>query len=253
MCVAFPLSLSSFSFRLTQARTCLGVYRLIVMDVCLQGEMDGLDATREIRQFDPQTPILIVSVVRDPFWSARARAAGANGLFAKPVTLAMVFAMLKDHSEKGNQRNRRVSDPVVFGFGMLNEDDLVSERECSEGELGHSFHLAVWKGMSDEVRFFLEKWPLLVKWLDPTTGNGALHLTARSGNVFMLEQLLGAGADPNQCSQKGYNAMHVAAWSGFLPCVKVLEEKGCDVFHKVRGKYALFALVLYAVSVCTRV
>ncbi len=209
------------------------------MDVCLQGEMDGLDATRQIRQFDPETPIVVVTAVQDPAWAARARAAGANGLFAKPVTLTMVFAMLEDYSERDNPRNRRVSDPVVFGFGA--NDDLyapVSERECSENELGQSFHLAIWKGESDVVRFFLRKWPLLVDWLDPTNGNGVLHLAARSGNVTMLELLLDAGADPNQCSQKGYNAMHVAAWSGFLPCVQVLEERGCDIYHKVREEYS---------------
>jgi hypothetical protein len=210
------------------------------MDVCLQGEMDGLDATREIRQFDPETPILIVSAVQDPTWSARARAAGANGLFAKPVTLTMVFAMLEDHSERDNPRNRRVSDPVVFGLGASSED-LFGERDCSEIEMGQSFHLAIWKGENDVVRFFLQKWPELASWLEPTTGNSALQLAARSGNVVLLDLLLGAGADPNQCSQKGYNAMHVAAWSGFLPCVKVLEEKGCDIFHKVRGRYFVVA------------
>jgi CheY-like chemotaxis protein len=229
---------SHFSFSLEkQARTHLGVYRVIVMDICLQGEMDGLDATREIRQFDPETLILVVSSVQDPSWASRARVAGANGLFAKPVTLTMVFAMLEDHSERDNPRNRRVSDPVVFGFGVSREDfdAPVSERECSENEVGHSFHVAVWKGESDVVRFFLGKWPELVDWLDPTTGNGALHLAARSGNVILLELLLDTGADPNQCSKKGYNAMHVAAWSGFLPCVKALEDRGCDIFHKVSG------------------
>jgi CheY-like chemotaxis protein len=240
----FPPSVSLFFSLEKQARTRLGVYRLVVMDVCLQGEMDGLDATREIRQFDPETPILIVSAVQDPSWSARARAAGANGLFAKPITLPAVFAMLEDHSEKDNPRSRRVSDPVIFGFGASNDlDDLMSERDCSEIEMGQSFHLAIWKGEIDVVRFFLGKWLQLIDWLDPTTGNGALHLAARSGNVIMLELLLGAGADPNQCSQKGYNAMHVAAWSGFLSCVEVLEEKGCAIFHKVRGIYIFMLLV----------
>ncbi len=36
---------------------------------------------------------------------------------------------------------------------------------------------------------------LLTDWLDSTTGNGALHLMARNGNVVMLDLLLDAGAD----------------------------------------------------------
>jgi ankyrin repeat protein len=134
-----------------------------------------------------------------------------------------------------------VSDPVVFGFG---EEELESGRECSESETGQSFHMAVWKGQIEVVSFFLEKWPELANWPDPETGNGALHLAARSGNADVLELLVCAGANPKQTSQKGYTALHVAAWSGFLDCVKVLESRGCDAYQKVGGGCSLSVVLL---------
>ncbi len=208
--------------------------------------MDGLQATQEIRQFDPETPIIIVSSVQDPSWSSRARSVGANGLFAKPVTLAMVFAMLEDHTseEEAASRRRRVSDPVVVGFNR-DDEGVFGEHQFSESELGHSFHMAVWNGDRDLVRFLLKDQAELVNWADPTSGNCALHLAARIGDEIMLQLLLDAGAHPNQVSNKGYNAMHVAAWSGFLSCVTLLEGKGCDALQKVERALSSAMLFLF--------
>jgi ankyrin repeat protein len=194
------------------------------MDVCLQGGVDGFEATRKIREFDPQTPIFVISAVDDPAWPSRAREAGSNGIFVKPVSLEMIAKMLEDHREVIPPKNRKVSDPCTYG--LLESIDVMV---VSPDAAGHAIHAAVWKNDIDGVMQLLIDDPSLVNWTDfDNNGHSPLHLAARIGSEKMLEMLIEFGADVNICTRKGYNAMHVAAWSGFLSCVKLLQAKGCD-------------------------
>ncbi len=80
-------------FDLTRAKTGREVvalaaahrYDLILMDMKMP-ELDGIEATRKIREFDPTTPI--VAVTANAFDSAREEAlrAGCNAFVAKPIT-----------------------------------------------------------------------------------------------------------------------------------------------------------------------
>jgi hypothetical protein len=130
-------------------------------------------------------------------------------------------------------KTRKVSDPCRAPLGA--EEDVASLRLSQQEKLEPPFRAAVWQGELEVVRALLAKSPLLLRWTDPATGNSALHLAARAGQVEMLELLIDAGADPEHCSDKGYTALHVAAWSGFLPCVQLLEAKGCNPQQKVSG------------------
>ncbi len=207
-----------------KARSNIERYRLIVMDICLQGGVDGFEATRKIREFDPQTPIFIISAVDDPVWPSRAREAGSNGIFVKPVSLEMVAKMLEDHREVIPPKNRKVSDPCTYG--LLESIDVMV---VSPNAAGHAIHAAVWKNDIDGIMQLLIDDPSLVNWTDfDNNGHSPLHLGARIGSERMLEMLIEFGADVNICTRKGYNAMHVAAWSGLLSCVKLLQAKGCD-------------------------
>ncbi len=217
------------------------------MDICLAGGMDGFEATKSIRGFDKTTPVIIVSAVNTPDWHSRAKAAGAQGLLTKPVTTEMVTEMLKGVDARPWAHVRRISDPCA----VPPADFFALASLPSQERLGNALLAAVWNGDLAGVKVafhlclcarfltplsrqaILAESPELIDFSDPGTKNFALHIAARVGNEAIVGALLDAGADPSRFSLKGYTALHVAAWSGFLPCVKLLVEGGCNLQHKV--------------------
>jgi CheY-like chemotaxis protein len=205
------------------------------MDVCLAGRLDGFEAVREIRLIDPVTPIMIASAVDDPTWLSRARSAGANGLLCKPITMSVVTKMLADielHNTSAMILNdRKMSDPCPFDMEFF----ALSQTTTSTDRLVPLLLDAIRDNDVDVVRCLLNETPSLVAWSDPLSGNYALHFAARVGNLNILQLLIESfGADVNNCSQKGCNALHVAAWRGFVECVKVLLSHGCNTKQIVR-------------------
>ncbi len=215
-----------------KAKESLGSYSVIVVDVVLPGTMDGFDCTREIREFDDQTSIFIVSAVEDPEWALRARSVGANGFFVKPITSDAVSKMLTGREGVNLlEVSRKVSDPCLPEIQLASAD----EKKPSQDDLGRAVFAALWNEDEGAVRSLLKEVPSLLNWSDPLTGNTLLHLAARASNAAIMGLLLDLGANVNLCSQKGYNAMHVAAWIGSLACVMLLEERGCSVTQLVRS------------------
>lgn len=92
--------------------------RVIVMD-CAMPETDGLAATREIRKFDPDAGILMLSMHAEETWVRQALDSGANGYILKNVMeLDLVAAV----------RNVAAGERVV--------DSQVSPAEGLRGERG---------------------------------------------------------------------------------------------------------------------
>lgn len=58
---------------------------VVLMDVNLKDEMDGVDAALELRARGAGTPIIFVTGFGDPETSARIRAVNPNGYLLKPV------------------------------------------------------------------------------------------------------------------------------------------------------------------------
>lgn len=59
---------------------------LVLMDIQLIGEMDGIQATREInRRYNGKIPIVYITAYGDQATLERARNSGAQALFTKPV------------------------------------------------------------------------------------------------------------------------------------------------------------------------
>jgi CheY-like chemotaxis protein len=197
------------------------------MDVCLAGAIDGFEATKSIRAFDRATPIIIVSAVNTPDWHSRAKAAGAQGLLTKPVTTEMVTEMLKGVDARSH--TRRISDPCA----LPSADFFALASLPAQERLGNALLAAVWNEDLAGVKSILAESPELIDFSDPGTKNFALHIAARVCNEAIVAALLDAGADPCRFSLKGYTALHVAAWSGFLPCVNLLVEGGSNLQHKV--------------------
>ncbi len=182
----------------------------------------------ETRDVNTKAPRIVVSSSDDD----EAVPGGASGE-AKPQGMTTTARLTRSRDASPTRpKNRKVSDPCRAPLGAA-ECDLANLRLSQQEKLEPAFRAAVWQGDVGVVRSLLRKSPLLLQWTDVATGNGALHLAARAGQAEMLELLIAEGADPNYCSEKGYTAMHVAAWSGFLRCVTLLETKGCNPQQKV--------------------
>lgn len=61
-----------------------GHYDLILMDINMP-MLDGLDATRQIRQFDTQVPIIAQTAYALEGDKEKTRQAGCNGYLSKPI------------------------------------------------------------------------------------------------------------------------------------------------------------------------
>ncbi|TCB32332.1 ankyrin repeat domain-containing protein [Acinetobacter sp. ANC 4910] len=60
------------------------------------------------------------------------------------------------------------------------------------------------------------------------------------GDVEQVEELLLAGADPNQTDEEGYSALQAAAENDHLDVVKLLVSKGARIDH--RSEYTALEL-----------
>jgi two-component system, NarL family, response regulator LiaR len=65
-----------------------------LVDMHLPG-MDGIDATREIREASPSTQVLITTALQDPAEIARALTAGACGFIARTQTVDDLVGMIR--------------------------------------------------------------------------------------------------------------------------------------------------------------
>jgi DNA-binding NarL/FixJ family response regulator len=68
---------------------------VVVMDIQMSG-MDGLTATRRIREESPLTAVAVVSAHQDGEWMARAAQAGAAAFIPKGGPLAEMITMLRE-------------------------------------------------------------------------------------------------------------------------------------------------------------
>ena len=69
---------------------------IVFMDICMP-EMDGLEASRAIRDIDPEIPI--IALTANAFDSDKQKAidAGCNDYMAKPIVVGQLTAMIKKY------------------------------------------------------------------------------------------------------------------------------------------------------------
>ena len=89
---------------------------LILMDIKMP-EMDGLEASRAIRDIDPEIPI--IALTANAFDSDKQKAidAGCNDYMAKPIVVGQLTAMIKKNTSKPIFRRHRAglrSGPLCF-------------------------------------------------------------------------------------------------------------------------------------------
>ena len=96
---------------------------LILMDIKMP-EMDGLEASRAIRDIDPEIPI--IALTANAFDSDKQKAidAGCNDYMAKPIVVGQLTAMIKKYiSADFPDVIGRVCDQARFAFSHAPEPD----------------------------------------------------------------------------------------------------------------------------------
>lgn len=68
---------------------------LVSLDLVMPG-MDGLEVLAELKEFDPEVKVLILSSIVQPEIEAQARELGAAGVLEKPYDAARIQAVLDE-------------------------------------------------------------------------------------------------------------------------------------------------------------
>ncbi len=124
---------------------------IVLMDVKLGEGTDGIAATRRIKEFAPDTKVLILTMFTDPGTVAEAVKAGADGYLSKSSSRDAVLQAIRDVVE-----GRSVLDPAVTqgvlgtlsgsGRAVLSERELSVLRELTHGrstrEVAEALHLS---------------------------------------------------------------------------------------------------------------
>ncbi|XP_075245472.1 uncharacterized protein LOC142339358 isoform X2 [Convolutriloba macropyga] len=98
---------------------------------------------------------------------------------------------------------------------------------CSDSNGATPLHYAVQKNNAEIVRAFLE-FPELVDQAD-IEGRSAFMWAAGAGALESLDLMVDHGADLSQSEKNGATALHAAATSGNVDCVKLLLRVGCKM------------------------
>jgi DNA-binding NarL/FixJ family response regulator len=103
---------------------------VVLMDVSLGEGMNGIEATRRIKEQSPETRVLILTMFTDPGTVAEAVKAGADGYVSKAATREFMLQAIQNVAE-----GRSVLDPNVtegvFGRIGARDGDALSDRELA--------------------------------------------------------------------------------------------------------------------------
>lgn len=103
---------------------------VVLMDINLGSSMNGIEATRRIKESSPQTKVLILTMFTDPGTVSEAVKAGADGYMSKGTSGEALVQAIRDVSA-----GRSVLDPnVTVGiFGRIGGKDVraLSDRELT--------------------------------------------------------------------------------------------------------------------------
>ncbi|MDF0488042.1 ankyrin repeat domain-containing protein [Sphingomonas sp. H39-1-10] len=95
---------------------------------------------------------------------------------------------------------------------------------------GYKFLQAIRESKNDEVIATLSKpGSTIVNTRDFNTGEGAIHIVTKRGDIAYLNYLLANQADPNLRDNKGETAMLIAAGNGRTDILEILKKAGANV------------------------
>ncbi len=108
---------------------------LILLDLCLPGDIDGLDVCKYVRQAMPKMPIIVLSAVTEEKQKVLALDLGADDYLTKPFSneelQARVRACLR-RVDTGTQTNERDNETLQSEDGYISMD--IARRQVRVGE-----------------------------------------------------------------------------------------------------------------------
>ena len=108
---------------------------LMLLDICLPGELDGLDVCKYVRSFIPKLPIIVLSALTEEKQKVQALDLGADDYLTKPFSndelQARVRACLRRASSVG-QGNEQAAEILRSEDGYIHMN--VARRQVQVGE-----------------------------------------------------------------------------------------------------------------------
>ena len=140
----------------------------------------------------------------------------------------------------GEVPNNKEVVSLLIAYGGLDAHTKPSS------EIARQFIYAVFLANVGRVNAMLRDNPKLVQERY-ARGDTALHHATRNGDLEIVEQLVGAGADVNGTTDNGHFPLYCAAGHGHVETTRYLAEKGADLQARLaEGKTVTEWLKQYA-------
>lgn len=113
---------------------------VVLMDVNLGPDMNGIEATRGIKEASPDTRVIVLSMFTDPGTVSEAIKAGADGYLSKGASREAVMQAIRDVAEGRSFLDPNVTEGIFGRIGGKDKQAL-SDREMTvlqELSHGHS-------------------------------------------------------------------------------------------------------------------
>lgn len=104
---------------------------LVLMDVAMPG-MDGLEATRQVKEASPRTIVLVLTAMEDPVLLSEALKAGAAGYVLKRATTAEILAAIRKVLAGESPLDQEVATRLLM---RLVEQEKPEKNGSPKGEL----------------------------------------------------------------------------------------------------------------------
>jgi DNA-binding NarL/FixJ family response regulator len=121
---------------------------IVLMDVSLGNGINGIEATRQIKEHSPETRVVIITMFTDPGTVAEAVKAGADAYVSKSSTREFVLQTLYEVVNGRSVLDPNVTDGI-FGRISNRDPNVLSDRELEvlqELTHGHST-----KGVAERI------------------------------------------------------------------------------------------------------
>ena len=106
---------------------------LVLMDVCTAAGASGIDATREIKQDQPQIKVIVMTGFDEITYMPRAKKAGADAFVEKSMSLPFFIQVIRDVLAGGSYFPAAKNIPVKSGEMPLTEREIEVLRLICEG------------------------------------------------------------------------------------------------------------------------
>ncbi len=110
---------------------------VILMDVNLGKAMNGIEATRRVKEKSPSTRVLILTMFTDPGTVAEAVKAGADGYLSKGASKEVVVQAIKDVAEGKSVLDPNVTEGIFGRIGGRDPQALTDRELTVLQELTH--------------------------------------------------------------------------------------------------------------------